>query len=136
MQIVAVGTDGEVRGYSPPDAEQVDLQLDHSVQEAQLQALYDKKNVSCWDGTRAFPALLHPSASVRLRCAVLKCGACRCDGASRDCHWSCVHRFPSEGGTAHRTAPHVALVAHLCTHSSSFSFFNSCTPRAPDHRNC
>lgn len=46
MQIVAVGTDGEVRGYSPPDAEQVDLQLDHSVQEAQLQALYDKKNVS------------------------------------------------------------------------------------------
>jgi len=43
-QIVAVGVDGEVRGYSPPEAEQVDVQLDNSVQEAQLQALYEKKN--------------------------------------------------------------------------------------------
>lgn len=44
QQIVAVGTDGEVRGYSPPEAEQLDMALDHSVQEAQLQALYDRKN--------------------------------------------------------------------------------------------
>lgn len=74
MQIVAVGVDGEVRGYSPPDAEQVDLQLDHSVQEAQLQALYDKKNVS-WRW-RTLVARCAPMCTlVALHCAAVRTAA-------------------------------------------------------------
>jgi len=44
MQIVAVTTDGEVRGYAPPEAEQADTNADLGVQEAQLKELYEKRN--------------------------------------------------------------------------------------------